>query len=103
MAERHYQSELIKKLKKRFPGCMVIKNNPNYIQGIPDLLVLYYGVWAALEVKASLDAPSRPNQARYVKRMNEMSFASFICPETEKDVLNALQQTFASVGEARVS
>ena len=49
--ESAFQKGLINDLKKRFPGCMVLKNDPNYIQGIPDLLVLYEGRWAALECK----------------------------------------------------
>ena len=41
MLESKFQAGLIKELKERFPGCMVLKNDPNYIQGIPDLTVLY--------------------------------------------------------------
>ena len=47
--ESKFQKGLIDDLKKRFPGCMVLKNDANYIQGIPDLMVLYKDHWAALE------------------------------------------------------
>ena len=49
--ESQFQRELINEIKDRFPGCIVMKNDPNYIQGIPDLIVLYNDRWAALECK----------------------------------------------------
>ena len=39
--ENKFQAKLIKDIESRFPGCIVIKNDANYIQGIPDLTVLY--------------------------------------------------------------
>lgn len=96
MLENKFQSKLIKELKNRFPGCMVLKNDPNYIQGIPDLIVLHGSRWAALEGKKSANAKKQPNQEYYVDQMNEMSFASFIYPENMEDVLNELQSTFKS-------
>lgn len=94
MLENEFQSKLIKELKKIFPGCMVIKNDPNYIQGIPDILVLYNNRWAALECKKSKGANRQPNQQYYVDKMNNMSFASFIFPENKEEVLNELQRSF---------
>lgn len=92
--ERKFQRELIKQIKNKFPGCMVLKNDPNYIQGVPDLLVLYGKKWAALEVKRNSSSPHRPNQDYYVEKMNNMSFARFIFPENKKEVLDELQSTF---------
>lgn len=98
MRENKYQSSLIRKLKLMFPNCLILKNDSQYLQGVPDILILYYGTWAALEVKRSLDAETQPNQAHYVEVMDRMSFASFICPENEEYVLNELQYTFGAVG-----
>lgn len=92
--ERDFQAGLIKELKNRFPGCVVVKNDPNYIQGIPDLLVLYEDKWAALECKKSANAKKRPNQDYYVDKMNQMSYSAFICPENKEEVLNDIQQAF---------
>lgn len=94
MLESQFQSKLIKRLKKLFPGCLVMKTDPTYIQGLPDLLILFNDRWAVLECKKSGKASHRPNQDYYVDRMNEMSFARFIYPENEEEVLNELQQTF---------
>lgn len=89
--ERDFQGALIKKIKLKFPGCMVLKNDSTYIQGIPDLLILHNDKWAALECKKSSKATTRPNQEYYVDKMNGMSYASFIYPENEEEVLNDIQ------------
>ena len=89
--ENKFQRDLIKEIKTRFPGSIVMKNDPNRIQGIPDLTVLYKDKWATLECKKSSNAKHQPNQDEYVRRMNEMSFSSFICPENKEEVLNELQ------------
>ena len=90
--ESKFQAELIEDIESLLPGCLVLKNDPNYIQGIPDLTVLYKDRWAVLECKKSKTASHRPNQDYYVDQLNGMSFASFIYPENRKDVLDALQQ-----------
>ena len=94
--ERDFQSKLIKELKMIFPGCIIMKNDPTYIQGIPDLIILYKDKWAALEVKKSATASHRPNQEYYVDLMDEMSYATFIFPENKEEVLHELQQTLFS-------
>ena len=92
--ENAFQAALIKELKDLFPGCVVLKNDPNYIQGFPDLTILYKDKWAVLECKKSLSASKRPNQRYYVEMLGEMSYANFICPENREDVLDELQQAF---------
>lgn len=94
--EREFQSKLIKELNNRFEGCIVMKLDSSYIQGIPDLLVLYEDKWATLECKKNASAAKQPNQEYYVGRMNDMSFSRFICPENKEEVLNELQQAFES-------
>ena len=83
-------------------GCVILKNDSEYIQGIPDLLVLFRDRWAMLEVKASEDSPNQPNQEWYIARLNKMSFAAFIYPENEEEVLNDLQRAFESRRSARI-
>lgn len=94
--ERDFQSYLIKRLKKMFPGCVILKNDPTYIQGVPDLIVLYENKWAMLEVKKDSSASHQPNQDYYVDKLGKMSFAAFIFPENVEEVLNDLQQAFRS-------
>jgi hypothetical protein len=92
LLESHYQNQLIQKIKKRFPGCFVLKNDPTYIQGFPDLLILFEDRWATLETKRSKDARKGRNQEYYVDECNKMSYSSFVYPENEEEVMRELQQ-----------
>ena len=103
MLERNYQARLIRRLRREFPGCVVLKNDTDYLQGIPDLTILYRSTWAVLEVKASANATAQPNQAFYIEQLNDMSFAAFIYPENEEEVIRELQRTFQPRRKARVS
>ena len=94
--ESQFQGKLIYRLREMFPGCIVLKNDANYIQGFPDLTILWKNKWALLECKRSREAPKRPNQQYFIDRGNEMSFARFICPENEEEVLHDLQQAFGA-------
>lgn len=94
MRENKFQANLIKELKAMFKGCIVMKNDSSYIQGIPDLLVLYKDKWASLEVKKDANAKKQPNQEYYVGVMNDMSFARFISPDNKDQVLSELIKLF---------
>lgn len=94
--EGKFQTELKKEIKKRFPGCIITKLDPNDIQGIPDLLVLWNDKWAALECKRSENASHRPNQEYYVNMMNNMSYSSFIFPENKERILDDMEQAFGA-------
>jgi|SRR5580765_636086 hypothetical protein len=103
MRESQYQNKLIKKLNDLFPGCVIVRNDPRHIQGIPDILILYHDMWAGLEIKMSSTSSIQPNQEYYVNLLNGMSFASFINPDNEEDVLNDLQRTFGFTRATRLS
>ena len=92
--ETDFQSDLIGRLKDRFPGCIVVKNDAKYLQGVPDLTILYNNKWATLEDKREQNAHHQPNQDWYVERMNDMSFSRFVYPENVEEVLNAMEQSF---------
>ncbi len=95
-SEAAYQKSLIDRLQVMFPGCHVMKNDAGARQGIPDLLILWGDRWAMLEVKVSSRSPTQPNQEYYVDLFSEMSFASFIYPEIEEQVLYDLQTAFGA-------
>ena len=103
MLESVFQSKLIKELEDKFKGCVILKNDANYIQGFPDLLILYKNKWAALECKKDADAPYQPNQQYYLDVLDTMSYASVIYPEIKEEVLDELQQTLQSRRTPRVS
>jgi hypothetical protein len=102
-SETVYRRYLINKLKDMFPGCVILKNDPSELQGVPDILVLFKHMWAMLEIKLSSVASKQPNQDYYIEEFGRMSYASFINPQNEDEVLNDLQLTFGVSRQARVS
>jgi hypothetical protein len=103
VTENQYQAKLIKRLEAMFPGCVILKNDSSYQQGIPDLTLLFRNGWATLEVKRSAKEALQPNQAFFIRTLNEMSFAAVIYPENEEEVLNAIQQAFEPPRRTRLS
>ncbi len=94
MLESEFQAYLITKLEKIFKGCIILKNDANYIQGFPDLLILWGRHWATLECKKSETSPYRPNQKYYIGYCDDMSFSRMICPENEMEVIHELKEAF---------
>lgn len=96
MLENKFKTNLIKEIKERLPGSMVLHLDPTECQGVPDILILYKDKWAALEGKKNGRASHRPNQNFYVEKMNDMSYAAFIFPENKEEILNDLQHALES-------
>lgn len=96
MRESKFQSELIKELNRIFRGCVILKNDANYIQGFPDLTILYRDKWAVLECKRSANEKFQPNQEYYISELDDMSFARVIYPENKEEVLDELQRALQS-------
>lgn len=100
--ESKFEQETIKELRYLFQGCIILKNDSGYLQGVPDRLILFGNKWAALEFKRSAHEDTEPNQPWYVETMNDMSFAAFIYPENKDEVLYDLQRAFELPRQARV-
>lgn len=97
MRESTYRVKLINKLETMFPGCVILKLDPREQQGIPDIIILFNNRWAMLELKFAPGAHEQPNQRYYVDVFDKMSFAAFINPEIEEEVLDDLQQSFGAL------
>lgn len=93
--ESKFQKDLIDEIKKKYPGCIAIKNDSGYIQGFPDWTILYGKKWAVLEAKREEKAKKQPNQEHYVNQLDEMSFSRFVYPENKEQVLRELDKIFA--------
>jgi hypothetical protein len=97
--ENEYKRQLKKRIEDRFPDCLVLKNDEQMLQGVPDMTVLWGPYYAVLEVKRSANAPFRPNQEHYLQFVQDMGGIAFcIHPENEEEVLNALEQSFQACG-----
>ncbi len=92
--ESEFQSDLIKQIKKDLPGSLVLKNDPGYLQGVPDLVVMHGDKYALLEVKKSQDEPHQPNQDYYIDKAKQESFGEFIFPENKQEVLSEMYDYF---------
>lgn len=104
--ESAFQAKLIKRIKVMFPGCMVLKNDTDYLQGIPDLTILYKNRWAVLEVKRkrpTKESDYEANQEWYIETLDRMSFSACIYPENMEEVLDDLQSAFTTRRGARLS
>ena len=92
--ESKFQKDFMDEIRAKYPGCMIMKNDSSYIQGIPDWIILYKDRWATIEAKAAKDAEHQPNQDYYVDKMNSMSFSRFAYPENKDEVLRDLDIHF---------
>lgn len=92
--ERDFQAKLINELHEMFPDAIILKNDSNYCQGIPDVSIFCGPHWAMLECKKSSDEPYRPNQKYYIDKADSMSFCRTIYPENKEEVLHDLQRSF---------
>ena len=92
--ESKFQKELIDEIKREYPGCIILKNDPDYIQGFPDWTILWKDKWAVLEAKRAKNSRKQPNQEHYVEKLDNMSFSRFVYPENKEEVLNELRKTF---------
>lgn len=91
--ESAFQASLIRKLRKEEYVIEVLKNDANYIQGIPDLsILLKNGKWAFLECKRYEDAVRQRNQEYYIRLFGRYGFARFVHPENEEEVLHDLRE-----------
>lgn len=92
--ENKFQADLVKEIKKRFPGAIILKNDANYLQGIPDLTILWKRCWAMLECKKSSNEIHQPNQDFYIEMADDLSFGRFIYPENKEAILDEMERAF---------
>lgn len=103
MTESQYQLKLIKRIKALFPGCLMLKNDSGYQQGIPDWTVLFGKRWAVLEIKNGPKSIKQANQEYFVEKLGSMSYAAIIHPDNEEEVLIALQRALDPRRRSRIS
>lgn len=98
--ESDFQKALIRKIKRLFPDCIILKNDAGYMDSIPDLSIFYKTKYAFLEVKRSLSAyrhslKNQPNQFYYIQKIKKWgAYASYVFPENVDQVLRELKEAF---------
>ena len=102
--ERDFQKNLIKEIKERIPNAIVKKNDPKYIQGIPDISIDVRPYSFHLECKKSANAPYQPNQEYYLQAYNDNGgWARTIYPENKGAILDEMEQSLRARRKTRIS
>lgn len=101
--ENHIQADIIKELEQIFEPEIILKNDPNYIQGVPDLLMVKNGFCFWLEVKQNRRSPYQPNQEWYLAHLNRYSFAATIHPENKEEVYAEIRSALSVGGRPCLS
>ena len=102
--ERDFQKNLIKEIKERIPDAIVKKNDPRYIQGIPDISVDVGPYSFHLECKKNANAPYQPNQEYYLQAYNDNDgWARTIYPENKGEILDEMEQSLRARRKTRIS
>jgi len=94
--ESHFQRQFLNRVKELFPHCIVLKNDPNYMQGVPDFVVFFGPHYAMLEFKRYQSAARQANQQYYIDLFRGWSYAAFVHPSNAEEVLDELQRTFGT-------
>lgn len=92
--EAEFQANLVRQFEELLPECVVLVKPGYYIQGFPDLMVLYKNQWAALECKQSMSAAYQPNQEWWIAHLDTMGFAAMICPENCQEIIDEVLRSF---------
>lgn len=89
--EGKFKTEVVKWLRSK--GCFVwiCKQDATTQKGVSDLFFTYEGFYGFLELKASKNAPRRPGQEAFVKKMNEWSWAKMAYPENWGEIKRELE------------
>lgn len=91
MRENKFQRDAVQRIHREWDRPLVLKNDPNLIQGIMDLTVVLPNLVAFIEVKRSDSEPFQPNQEYYLARTEEMGhFTAVLHPGNEEEVFRAL-------------
>ena len=90
-----FYSRVIRRLEIDFPEAIVLRGNSEHLNGIPDIVIIHHDRWAALEVKRSYNASTRPNQKYYIDLLNNWSYASIIHPQNENEVFLELESALS--------
>lgn len=92
--EGRFKEEFSNELSFLFPDIVMLKNDEQMLQGVPDMLLLFEDKWAMLEFKANENSAVQPNQRYYVGLFNTMSYSTFVFPENRDEVLEELSRHF---------
>jgi len=93
MLESKFKAWFKDEVKRRIPHVKMYEPKTNR-RSRPDLVILGYGIWAAIEFKREEDASRQPNQELEMYALEEMGAAYFVHPDNAEEVLRGLEVLF---------
>lgn len=78
MTETQLKTKAVRYLKTALPGAWVYHPSDKWVSGIPDLLVLWRGVFAAIELKVGKNKPSKI-QMVVLERLSSAGAITAVC------------------------
>jgi len=95
MLESEFKKRTIGRIQGLFEEDDLVFISPKS-RSLPDVIILGFQAWAALEFKRAPDSSLQPNQAYHIDRLNNLCYASFVRPENVEGVLDDLEKLFTS-------
>ncbi len=97
MLESGFKKKFLAKIEKRLSYLdLDFIQTDTRKRSLPDIFVIGPIYWAALEFKRNEDSSHQPNQDWHIDRFNEKGYATFVSPENEGEVLDALERLFTT-------
>lgn len=78
MRETQFKRRAVKIIKKELPGCWVHHATDRWVSGIPDLFILYQGVFTAVELKVGKNKASKLQEIT-LARISAAGGMTWIC------------------------
>ena len=59
MTESQFKTRVMREIKKALPGCWTYHASDKWVSGIPDVFILWCGIFAAIELKVGKNKPTK--------------------------------------------
>lgn len=78
MTESQFKCRVVTYLKRELPGAWIYHPSDRFVSGVPDLLILYQGIFAAVELKVGKNKATKL-QLIVLQRIGEAGGITRIC------------------------
>ena len=100
MTESQFKTKVVRYIKSALPGAWVYHPSDKWVSGIPDLFILYRGVFAAIELKVGKNKPSKL-QLITLERLTAAGAITHVCwtmPEVQGVALKIKMSAETNIG-----
>jgi len=90
MTETQFKTKTVNMLKKELPGAYILHPSEQSVSGVPDLFILYKGIFAAIELKVGRNKPSAI-QLVTLERLGQAGAITGVC-WTKEEVIRIVEK-----------